>query len=343
MLQQQDVSRSPIEAEALPADGSPRPGAPRGRSRRAGHRCRRRRPFSSGSSEGRFYVACVGQFKRGKSSLLNALAGSAVLPGRRPARHLGRDGPALGRAYSRPACASREARGETSVPRTSRPTSRRRRNSENRLGVEAVEVFLPSPLLSSGMCLVDTPGIGSVFAGNTMTTREFVPHVDAADRGAGRRPAHLRRGAGARRGGLAPRREDLFFVLNKADRLPRRRVERGRAVRGTGPEGETGRHALRPLLMVSATERLTFRSDARLGKAGNRARVASRGNRAPPSCGMPSSERSRGSSRTADRRDRRAAKRARAARSRSRRNGSEASRRPWRRPRALDGRPRATC
>jgi len=29
-------------------------------------------------------------------------------------------------------------------------------------------------------CLVDTPGIGSVFAGNTATTRSFVPHIDAA-------------------------------------------------------------------------------------------------------------------------------------------------------------------
>src|SRR5271156_6718937 len=31
-------------------------------------------------AEGRFYVACVGQFKRGKSTLLNALIGHAVLP-----------------------------------------------------------------------------------------------------------------------------------------------------------------------------------------------------------------------------------------------------------------------
>ncbi|MGA8267891.1 MAG: dynamin family protein, partial [Candidatus Acidiferrales bacterium] len=31
-------------------------------------------------SEGRFYVACVGQFKRGKSTLLNALLGSQLLP-----------------------------------------------------------------------------------------------------------------------------------------------------------------------------------------------------------------------------------------------------------------------
>jgi len=31
-------------------------------------------------SEGRFYVACIGQFKRGKSTLLNALVGHEVVP-----------------------------------------------------------------------------------------------------------------------------------------------------------------------------------------------------------------------------------------------------------------------
>ena len=31
-------------------------------------------------AEGRFYVACVGQFKRGKSTLLNALIGDSLLP-----------------------------------------------------------------------------------------------------------------------------------------------------------------------------------------------------------------------------------------------------------------------
>ena len=30
--------------------------------------------------EGRFYVACIGQFKRGKSTLINALIGEAILP-----------------------------------------------------------------------------------------------------------------------------------------------------------------------------------------------------------------------------------------------------------------------
>ena len=31
-------------------------------------------------NEGRFYVACVGQFKRGKSTLLDAFVGEPILP-----------------------------------------------------------------------------------------------------------------------------------------------------------------------------------------------------------------------------------------------------------------------
>ncbi|MGO8760077.1 MAG: dynamin family protein, partial [Terracidiphilus sp.] len=38
------------------------------------------RELAARISEGRFYVACVGQFKRGKSTLLNALVGQAVVP-----------------------------------------------------------------------------------------------------------------------------------------------------------------------------------------------------------------------------------------------------------------------
>ena len=38
------------------------------------------RELAARVSEGRFYVACIGQFKRGKSTLLNALIGHAVVP-----------------------------------------------------------------------------------------------------------------------------------------------------------------------------------------------------------------------------------------------------------------------
>ena len=38
------------------------------------------RELATRVSEGRFYVACIGQFKRGKSTLLNALVGHEVVP-----------------------------------------------------------------------------------------------------------------------------------------------------------------------------------------------------------------------------------------------------------------------
>jgi hypothetical protein len=53
-------------------------------------------------------------------------------------------------------------------------------NSGNEKGVMAVEVFVASALLESGLCLVDTPGLGSVILANSEATRAFVPHVDAA-------------------------------------------------------------------------------------------------------------------------------------------------------------------
>lgn len=38
------------------------------------------RDLASCVSEGRFYVACIAQFQRGKSTLINALVSDAVLP-----------------------------------------------------------------------------------------------------------------------------------------------------------------------------------------------------------------------------------------------------------------------
>ena len=54
------------------------------------------------------------------------------------------------------------------------------KNPENVKHVAALEIFVPSPLLATGMCFVDTPGLGSVFTGNTAATQAFIPHIDAA-------------------------------------------------------------------------------------------------------------------------------------------------------------------
>ena len=203
-------------------------------------------------SEGRFYVACVGQFKRGKSTLLNALVGQPVLPTgvipvttvvtvlrhgpRRAARVRLRDGswreidPADVSGYVTEA-----------------------ENPENLKGVEAVEVFVPSPLLATGMCLVDTPGLGSVFSGSTRITRDFVPQIDAALVVLGSDPPIS--------GDELTLAEDvsqhtgaLVFVLNKADRLSA--SDRSEARRFA--ERVLGQRLGRPveLFEVSAIERL---------------------------------------------------------------------------------------
>lgn len=130
-------------------------------------------------SDGRFNVACLGQFKRGKSSLINALVRQRVLPtGIVPITAV----PTVVRYGEHQRARIQRAHAqweEIDVAHLERYVSEEH-NPENRLGVTAVEVRVPSALLASGMCLVDTPGVGSVLRGNTAATLGFVPHVDVA-------------------------------------------------------------------------------------------------------------------------------------------------------------------
>ena len=203
-------------------------------------------------AEGLFYVVCLGEFKRGKSTLLNALVGREILPtGVIPvtsAVTILRYGPAID---ARVRLAGGEVRHIAPAEIPDYVTEEK--NPENRRGLVAVEVSLPSPLLATGMCLVDTPGIGSVFAGNTAATRDFLPHVDAALVVLGADPPlsgdELALAEEAARGV-----HHLIFVLNKADRLPD--AERAEASRFA--ERILASKLKRPvsLLSVSATERL---------------------------------------------------------------------------------------
>ncbi len=92
-------------------------------------------------------------------------------------------------------------------------------NPGNRRGAAAVEVSVPSPLLAQGMCLVDTPGLGSVFEANARATREFVPHIDAAVVVLGADPP-ISGDELALLEEVARQVDELVFVLNKIDRLP---------------------------------------------------------------------------------------------------------------------------
>jgi ribosome biogenesis GTPase A len=167
-------------------------------------------------SEGRFYVACVGQFKRGKSTLINALIGAPVLPtGFIPITAV----PTVIRFGEQLSARVRLLDGSwNEIPVSElKQYVTEELNPENKKGVQGAEAFVPSPLLSSGMCIVDTPGLGSVFTGNSAATQAFIPHIDAALVVVGADPPL----AGEELTlveTVGKQVHDLILVLNKADR-----------------------------------------------------------------------------------------------------------------------------
>lgn len=174
------------------------------------------RELAARVAEGRFYVACVGQFKRGKSTLLNALVGHAVVPtGFIPVTAV----PTVIRFGEELHARVRMRDGSwRNVPMSElKEYVTEELNPENRKAVEGAEVFVPSPLLSSGMCFVDTPGLGSVFSGNTATTQAFIPHIDAALVVVGADPP-IAGDELAVVEAVGRQVEDLILVINKADR-----------------------------------------------------------------------------------------------------------------------------
>lgn len=166
--------------------------------------------------EGRFFVACVGQFKRGKSTLLDALMGEPILPtGVVPVTAV----PTVLRYGSRrTARVLIDAKWQTIRPEDLPQYVSEELNPENSKQVAGVEVFLPSSILAGGMCLVDTPGIGSVFAGNTETTRDFIPQIDAAILVVGADPP-ISGEELALIEAVSVNVDEILIVLNKIDRV----------------------------------------------------------------------------------------------------------------------------
>jgi GTP-binding protein EngB required for normal cell division len=203
--------------------------------------------------EQRFFVACVGQFKRGKSTVINALVGQPVLPvGVAPVTSvvtiLRHGEVAAARAVS--LGGQVRAVGLQDIA----AYVDERRNPGNRLGIAAAEVFLPSPLLAGGLCLVDTPGVGSVFTANTDATRAFLPQIDAALVVLGADPPVSKVELDLIVE-LASQVGDIVVVLNKADRLSAHDV--GEAVSFTEEVlGDSIGSLASPVFQVSASERL---------------------------------------------------------------------------------------
>jgi GTP-binding protein EngB required for normal cell division len=218
------------------------------------------RELAARVSEGRFYVACVGQFKRGKSTLLNALTGYEVVPtGFVPVTAVPtviRFGAAL---HAR--IRMRDGSWQDVAMPDLKEYVTEERNPENKKGVGGAEVFVPSALLSSGMCFVDTPGLGSVFTGNTATTQAFIPHIDAALVVVGADPPI----AGEELAlveTVGKQVQDLILVINKADRTSD--PERAAAAKFTREVLEKRlRRPMGEVFEVSAVERIENRGPMR--------------------------------------------------------------------------------
>jgi hypothetical protein len=111
------------------------------------------------------------------------------------------------------------------------------------------------------MCLVDTPGIGSVFLGNTETTRAFVPHIDAALVVLGADPP-ISADELALVEEIGKQCRDLFFVLNKADKLADAEIKQAIEFTRRILSERLGKSDT-PVYEVSATERLAGQGPAR--------------------------------------------------------------------------------
>ncbi len=144
------------------------------------------RELRSRLAQQRLQLAVLGQFKRGKSTLLNALIGGEVLPmGVLPVTAISTfleaaKAPALTEVYLDGHVS--EAIFETAEALRDRLAClvTEEANPGNRLGLSRVMVHLPSELLQRGVVLIDTPGVGSTFQHNTAAADAVLPASDAA-------------------------------------------------------------------------------------------------------------------------------------------------------------------
>ena len=153
-------------------------------------------------TQGRFHLAVLGQVKRGKSTLINALLGEDILPSSVvPLTAL----PTFIRHGDQRSLRVRYTDSRPDTVLNGEPTkciedlgllashlSENRwlqkqlmafvtedANPENEKGVLQVEITHPAAILRD-VVLIDTPGIGSTYRHNTEATMNFLPQCDAA-------------------------------------------------------------------------------------------------------------------------------------------------------------------
>jgi small GTP-binding protein len=163
----------------------------------------------------RLRVLVVGEAKRGKSTLVNALLRRNLLPtGVTPLTAV-----ATTLTYGTDQhldVVFHDGRAERYPPTALDDLVTERGNPENARGVASVTVRVDAPILARGVEIVDTPGTGSVYTHNTSNTDSILPSMDAAIFVLTADPpvSASERDLLARVNGLSV---TTFVVLNKAD------------------------------------------------------------------------------------------------------------------------------
>jgi GTPase SAR1 family protein len=126
-----------------------------------------------------FNLVVVGQFKRGKTSLINALLGADILPVAvvplTSIVTIMKYGEAL-----RLTVHFNDGRVTEIKPESLPDYVTERGNPRNAKDVSEVVITYPSPYLRGGVQMIDTPGVGSVYQHNTDVAYQYLPKSDAA-------------------------------------------------------------------------------------------------------------------------------------------------------------------
>ncbi len=129
--------------------------------------------------ENRFNLVILGAFKRGKSTLINALLGEPCCP---PP-----SSPSLRWLPSWVTASSLDIQVHFQNGQSPQITQAEladyiteKGNPSNQKGVREVEIAYPSDYLRDGVRIIDTPGVGSVYSHNTEVAYNYLPQVDAA-------------------------------------------------------------------------------------------------------------------------------------------------------------------
>ncbi len=165
----------------------------------------------------RFDIVVLGQYKRGKTTFINALLGEDLLPTAIvPLTNIA----TRVRYAITPSARVTFVDGriqEIALQELERYTTEKG-NPGNTKGVLLVEVEYPATALRDGTMVTDTPGIASIFEQNTKAAMEYIPQADAAVFLVNADPPISE----AERGFLkevCPYLAKLFFVQNKIDQV----------------------------------------------------------------------------------------------------------------------------